>query len=514
MSYRGGGGYGGGGRGYRGGGGRGGGYGGGGGGGYGGGGKRSNAGSTLRRPDWSRISLKPFQKNFYSEHPTVSSRSPQEIQAFRMKHMMRLTGQGIPNPIQTFAEANLPSYILKEIAHAGFTAPTPIQMQGWPMAMSGRDVIGVAQTGSGKTLAFLLPAIVHINAQPMLDRGDGPIVLVLAPTRELACQIKAEADKFGYSSNVKNTCIYGGAPKRDQANDLRAGVEIAIATPGRLLDFLESQTTNLHRVTYLVFDEADRMLDMGFEPQIRKIVDQIRPDRQTLLWSATWPKEVKQLSADFLVNPIQVTIGTGELMANKDVTQIIRVMQRYDKEKYLEDILRSYDRGAKCLVFTGTKRMADQIEHKLNRRGYKAAAIHGDKRQQDRDYVLKNFKSGRIQIMVATDVASRGIHVNDISLVVNYDFPQNVEDYIHRIGRTGRAGNKGTAITFFTQQDGKKAKPLVKILQDAGQQVPKELAAMAARNYFGGGGGRRWRGGKRGGSRGGGGGGSGRFNPY
>merc|ERR1719245_1709908 len=184
----------------------------------------------------------------------------------------------IPRPVRSFAEANFPGYILKEIAAAGFSTPTAIQAQGWPMAMSGSDVIGIAQTGSGKTLSFILPGIVHINAQPLLERGDGPIVLVLAPTRELAKQIKQECDKFGYSSNVKNTCVYGGAPKRDQANDLRNGVEIVIATPGRLLDFLDAGTTNLRRVTYLVLDEADRMLDMGFEPQIRKVLGQIRPD--------------------------------------------------------------------------------------------------------------------------------------------------------------------------------------------------------------------------------------------
>merc|ERR1719195_190364 len=288
----------------------------------------------------------------------------------------------IPRPVRTFQEANFPDYLLQELAAAGFQNPTPIQSQGWPMAMSGRDVIGVAQTGSGKTLAFVMPAIVHINAQPLLERGDGPIVLIIAPTRELACQIKKECDKFGHSSNVKNTCVYGGAPKRDQAYDLRRGAEIVIATPGRLIDFLGSQTTNLRRVTYLVFDEADRMLDMGFEPQIRKIVDQIRPDRQTLLWSATWPREVQALARDFTVNPIQVNIGSTELTANKDVTQVIRVLQRYEKEQYLDHVLRSAKQNAKLIVFTGTKRMADRLEGSLRRMGISAAAIHGDKRQE------------------------------------------------------------------------------------------------------------------------------------
>jgi len=219
------------------------------------------------------------------------ARSDQQIAAFRDQHAIRVygnsSGQAINRPVETFLEANFPQYILKELANAGFSKPTPIQSQGWPMAMSGQDVIGIAKTGSGKTLAFLLPGIVHINAQPLLKPGDGPIVLILAPTRELAVQIKGEADKFGYTSSIKNTCVYGGAPKRDQARDLRNGVEIVIATPGRLMDFLEQKTTNLRRVTYLVLDEADRMLDMGFEPQMRKVLSQVRPDRQTLLWSAT-----------------------------------------------------------------------------------------------------------------------------------------------------------------------------------------------------------------------------------
>jgi len=199
--------------------------------------------------------------------------------------------------------------------------------------LSGRDMVGIAQTGSGKTLAFVLPAIVHINAQPLLAKGDGPIVLILSPTRELAMQTLGECQKFGSTSRIKFTCIYGGMPKGPQARELRNGVEIVIATPGRLIDFLESGTTNLRRVTYLVLDEADRMLDMGFEPQIRSIVSQIRPDRQTLLWSATWPKEIQNLARDFLKNPIQVNIGSLTLSANAAVTQDVRILDENDKKK-------------------------------------------------------------------------------------------------------------------------------------------------------------------------------------
>ena len=258
----------------------------------------------LAKPDFS--SLPPFEKRFYHEHPDVTARSAKEVEQYRRQREIHVSGRGVPNPVSNFDEASFPVYVLSEVMKAGFKEPTAIQAQGWPMALMGRDLIGLAETGSGKTLAYLLPAIVHINAQPLLKPGDGPIVLVLAPTRELACQIKTECSKFGSSSSIKNTCVYGGTPKGPQIRDLRNGVEIVIATPGRLIDMLESRCTNLRRVTYLVLDEADRMLDMGFEPQIRKILSQIRPDRQTLLWSATWPKEVQSIAREFLTDPYQV----------------------------------------------------------------------------------------------------------------------------------------------------------------------------------------------------------------
>jgi len=498
----GGGGYGGGGGGYRGGGG---GY-GGGGGGYGGGGfggggfggdKMSQLGAGLKAVDWEKVELTPFQKDFYVEHPEVAQMSDKDVEEWRTTYAMRITGEDVPRPVRTFEEAGFPDYVLEEVKKAGFRTPTPIQSQGWPMALSGRDLIGIAQTGSGKTLAFLLPAIVHINAQPLLKRGDGPIVLVLAPTRELACQIKKEADKFGYTSQIKNVCVYGGVPKREQSGPLQNGVEIVIATPGRLLDFLENRVTNLQRVTYLALDEADRMLDMGFEPQIRKIVDQVRPDRQTLLWSATWPPEVQGLAKDFLKNHITVNIGKDTLTANHDVLQTVEVCGPYDKDRnILRDLKKHMTDKAKVLIFVATKRTADDLTANLRQDGWPALAIHGDKSQGERDWVLQQFKDGKSPIMVATDVASRGIHVNGINLVVNYDFPNNVEDYVHRIGRTGRAGAKGAAITYFTQKDSRKAKQLIEVLTEAKQEVPPELQNM---------------GGGYGGGRGGGGGG---YKPY
>ncbi|KAG7290213.1 ATP-dependent RNA helicase dbp2 [Staphylotrichum longicolle] len=488
----------------------GGGYGGGGyGGGYGGGGgdRMSNLGAGLQKQNWDLDTLPKFEKSFYQEHPNVSARSAAEVEKFRRDHSITVAGRDVPKPVETFDEAGFPRYVMDEVKAQGFPAPTAIQSQGWPMALSGRDVVGIAETGSGKTLTYCLPAIVHINAQPLLAPGDGPIVLVLAPTRELAVQIQQEITKFGKSSRIRNTCVYGGVPKGPQIRDLQRGVEVCIATPGRLIDMLESGKTNLRRVTYLVLDEADRMLDMGFEPQIRKIIGQIRPDRQTCMWSATWPKEVRALASDFQTDFIQVNIGSMDLAANHRITQIVEVVSESEKRdkmiKHLEKVMEDKDAQNKILIFTGTKRVADEITRFLRQDGWPALSIHGDKQQNERDWVLDQFKTGKSPIMVATDVASRGIDVRNITHVLNYDYPNNSEDYIHRIGRTGRAGAKGTAITFFTTDNAKQARDLVGVLQEAKQHIDPRLAEMV--RYGGGGGGGRYGGyrGRGGGFRGG-----------
>lgn len=337
----------------------------------------ANLGASLRKQDWDLDSLPKFEKSFYKEHPDVTNRSQRDVDEFRKSHEMSVHGRNVPRPVETFDEASFPQYVLSEVKAQGFPRPTAIQSQGWPMALSGRDVVGIAETGSGKTLTYCLPAIVHINAQPLLAPGDGPIVLVLAPTRELAVQIQAEITKFGKSSRIRNTCVYGGVPKGPQIRDLSRGVEVCIATPGRLIDMLEAGRTNLRRVTYLVLDEADRMLDMGFEPQIRKIIGQIRPDRQTCMWSATWPKEVRQLASDFLNDYIQVNVGSLDLSANHRITQIIEVVSDFEKRdkmiKHLEKIMET--RTNKVLIFTSTKRIADDITRFLRQDGWPALCM-------------------------------------------------------------------------------------------------------------------------------------------
>ncbi|ERF69514.1 ATP-dependent RNA helicase DBP2 [Endocarpon pusillum Z07020] len=486
-----------------------GGYGGGsyGGGGGGGGDKMSNLGAGLKTQHWDPATMPKFEKSFYKEDPNITARSSREVDEFRRKLEITVQGKNVPRPVETFDEAGFPGYVMSEVKAQGFSRPTAIQSQGWPMALSGRDVVGIAETGSGKTLTYCLPAIVHINAQPLLAPGDGPIVLVLAPTRELAVQIQQEITKFGKSSRIRNTCVYGGVPKGQQIRDLSRGVEVCIATPGRLIDMLESGKTNLRRVTYLVLDEADRMLDMGFEPQIRKIIGQIRPDRQTCMWSATWPKEVRQLASDYLNDYIQVNIGSMDLSANHRIVQKVEIVSEFEKRdrmtKHLEEIMN--DRSNKVLIFTGTKRVADEITRFLRQDGWPALSIHGDKQQNERDWVLNEFKTGKSPIMVATDVASRGIDVRDITHVFNYDYPNNSEDYVHRIGRTGRAGKSGTAITLFTTDNAKQARDLVNVLTESKQPIDPRLMEMARYSGGGSGGGRGYGGGRgRGGGRGGG----------
>ncbi|KAK9067303.1 hypothetical protein SSX86_014629 [Deinandra increscens subsp. villosa] len=411
--------------------------------------------------------------------------------AYRRQHEITVTGDNVPPPFTSFEDTGFPSELLREVLEAGFKAPTPIQAQSWPVALQNRDIVAIAKTGSGKTLGYLIPGFIHLK-RVHKNRQMGPTVLILSPTRELATQIQVEAVKFGRSSKIQCTCLYGGAPKGPQLRELDRGTDIVVATPGRLNDILEMRKISLSQITFLVLDEADRMLDMGFEPQIRKIVKEVPARRQTLMYTATWPKEVRKIAADLLVNPVQVNIGNvDELVANKAITQHIEIVGQMDKHRRLEQILRSQEPRSKVIIFCSTKKMCDQLARNLTRQ-FAAAAIHGDKSQGERDYVLNQFRSGRSPVLVATDVAARGLDIKDIRVVVNYDFPTGVEDYVHRIGRTGRAGATGEAYTFFMEQDSKHASDLVKLLEGANQRVPPELRGMAARGGGMGGRSRRW----------------------
>jgi ATP-dependent RNA helicase DDX5/DBP2 len=391
-------------------------------------------------------------------------------------------GSNIPKPVLKFEEAGFHDFMLEALRAAKFEKPTLIQSMAWPIVLSGRDLIGVAETGSGKTISFMLPAMVHLRAQRPLKRGDGPIVLVLAPTRELAVQIDTETKRFASTSKglVRSVCCYGGqGTKGQQIRALRAGVEIVVATPGRLNDFLNQGIVNLDRVTYLVLDEADRMLDMGFEPQIREIIERIRPDRQTVMFTATWPKDVQQLARDFISeDACQVNVGSLELKANSRVDQRFEFLNNdYEKEAALVRLFREMhmDDGSRVLLFVQRKQAADDLARALQRDGIDALAMHGDKSQPERDRILDEFRRGSHPVLVATDVAARGLDVKNVKYVVNYDMPNNVEDYVHRIGRTARAGAEGVSLSFFTQQNAVLAEDLYNLLRESGAEIPARL---------------------------------------
>ncbi|VDD89816.1 unnamed protein product, partial [Enterobius vermicularis] len=439
-----------------------------------------NIGDMLKPIDWDQENLRPLQKNFYRQHKAVSARNEYDINLWYQENQVTLEGKEIPRPVFEFAEANFPGEIAN-ILYANFQKPTTIQSISWPIAMSGRDIVSIAKTGSGKTLSFILPGIMHTLGQPPRSHHEGPSVLVLLPTRELAQQVQEVAKDYCAAMGLSLTCLFGGSPKVTQARDLKKGVDIVIATPGRLNDFLEVRATSLRRCSYLVLDEADRMLDMGFEPQIRKIVSQIRPDRQTLMFSATWPKEVHNLARDFLIDPAKLTVGSLELAANHNITQVVEVMNESGKQRRLMTLLNDIMNQPECktLIFVETKRKADNLTRFMRRDGWPALCIHGDKGQSEREWALSEFKTGKVPILLATDVAARGLDVDDIKFVINYDYSNNSEDYVHRIGRTGRCEKKGTAYTFFTPDNASKARDLIKVMEEANQTVPDALYEIA-----------------------------------
>jgi ATP-dependent RNA helicase DDX3X len=410
-------------------------------------------------------------------------------------------GDRIPRAIEDFEHAEFPKQLAKNVERVGYKLPTPIQKHCVPFACDMRDVMACAQTGSGKTAAFLLP-IVHCmmlrgiqeeRVEGRRGRTPAPAAVILSPTRELAIQIHGHARKFCYQTGLRPVVIYGGADRRKQIRDLDSGVDLLVATPGRLNDFLESGTLTLEKCMFCVLDEADRMLDMGFMPQIEGIINDMpaKDLRQTLMFSATFPAEIQQLAAEFLKDDY-LFISVGRVgAATTLVKQELRYAEQREKLRELLEMLPSL-KGLK-LVFVETRREADTVEHQLVRNSIDAISIHGDRSQYEREHALAMFKSGKTQVLVATDVAARGLDIPDVMYVINYDLPNNIDSYVHRIGRTGRCGNEGTAISFVNESNYPIFKDLLEILTEAKQKVPSWFDTMVER------GGGRGRGGRRGG---------------
>ncbi|XP_027646617.1 LOW QUALITY PROTEIN: probable ATP-dependent RNA helicase DDX43 [Falco peregrinus] len=433
--------------------------------------------------------LPPIEKNFYEESSRTASMSQEEVELWRKENnnitcddLKEGEKRCIPNPACKFEDVfeHYPD-IMANIRKVGFQKPTPIQSQAWPILLQGIDLIGIAQTGTGKTLAYLMPGFIHLTSQPISkDQRGGPGMLVLAPTRELALQVEAECLKYIYKG-IKSICIYGGGDRKGQINVVTKGVDIVIATPGRLHDLQMNNFINLKSITYLVLDEADRMLDMGFEPQIMKILIDVRPDRQTVMTSATWPDGVRRLAKSYLKNPMIVYVGTLDLAAVNTVEQRVVVIAEEEKKAFMQYFIDTMKPSDKVIIFVGKKLTADDLASDFSLQGVPVQSLHGSREQCDREQALDDFKRGKVRILVATDLASRGLDVHDITHVFNFDFPRNIEEYVHRVGRTGRAGRTGKAVTLVTKNDWRVASELIEILERANQVVPDGLIAMAER---------------------------------
>jgi len=363
----------------------------------------------------------------------------------------------------TFAELGLAAELLDAVRDAGYQHPTPIQAQAIPLALKGRDLMGLAQTGTGKTAAFTLPIIQRLLGGPRRTRA-----LVLTPTRELCVQVEESFVKYGRHSGLSAVAVYGGVPLEPQERALRRGVDVVVATPGRLLDHLERQNVVFDDLEVLVLDEADRMLDMGFAPQINRVVDQVPRFRQTLLFSATMPPEVEALARKYLRRPLVVQVGRRSMAASTE-SHAVYPVPKNKKSALLVELLKQDDMDS-VLVFTRTKHGADRVVRHLERAGISATAMHADKTQVQRMKALEGFKDGSVRVLVATDIAQRGLDISGITHVINYDVPQQPEDYVHRIGRTGRAAATGDAFTFMDADEIGMVRTIERII---GQQIPR-----------------------------------------
>ncbi len=385
-----------------------------------------------------------------------------------------------------FTDLGLKKPILSTLVQQGYEIPTPIQSKAIPPILDGRDVVGLAQTGTGKTAAFTLP-LLHRLSNEKTASGQRPVrVLILSPTRELAAQIEKSVHVYGTNLPLRSTCVVGGVPIKRQINALRNGVDFLVATPGRLEDLVSQGAVRLNKVETVVLDEADQMLDIGFMPAIRRILRLLPKNRQTLLFSATMPKEIKALSNDHLDNPVEVSVAPIAATAER-IEQSVMHMQAGDKVSAVARLVRSHQ-GKRVIVFTRTKRGADKVARKLTTEGLRAGAIHGNKSQGQRQRALAAFRDGSNPVLIATDIAARGIDVPGVELIVNYDLPNVPESYVHRIGRTARAGASGLAVSFCAGDELKQLRDIEKLIRFEipalavdGSTIPERAATPAPR---------------------------------
>ena len=437
----------------------------------------------------------PFEKTFWREDndendPARHPPSESEIQKARESLKITVLHGNCPGPISTLNDPRLPPTLAQSMQAMKFDTPTAVQKQCWPAVLNGNDSLVLAEAGSGKTLGYVLPAVPHILAQRPIEMGDGPIVLILVPTRELAMQVEAVCKPLKRPFSIKTKALYGGKGKDSQVEAVRCGVQIVVSTPGRLLDLIRMKATNLGRVTYAVLDEADKMLDMGFEDQLREIRGKLRPDRQTCLFSATFPPVVAAVANKWLPHDrVDLRVMAHDMTVSSTITQVVHVCAEHKKPKKLLGFLtklRAKEKAdgvrqrGRVLIFVNKIKKIGQLHAILKKSSPdRVAVLHGSLHQEQREKVLNEFKNGKVPLLIATDVAARGIHVTRLPVVVNYDFPTSLAQYVHRVGRTGRQGEQGYAFSFFTRNLGAMAGGVVSLLKNNDQWLDPHLVKLA-----------------------------------
>lgn len=441
--------------------------------------------------DWHGMKISPVHKDFSHEHPAVAARTEEECERIRIDNSIHIVSnesdEPVPRPIVRFDEAPFPDWLSKRMRNLGqgtAEKPTPIQVQAWPILLKGFDFVGIAETGSGKTAAYLAPMVVHILAQPELKPGEGPIGLVIVPTRDLALQVAKQMNDLLLTNELVCRALHGGGSRSSQIVNMDSiRTDIAVVTPGRLIQLLNSQSTNLRRATCIVLDEADELLNEGFEEQVKLILAQIRPDRQAMMFSATWHKVVSELAVSVCASKcIRIQIGSTQLSACKSISQSVVLVQQSEKLTKLCLALSkirgsmSSDPSARALIFCNLRESVDPLVTKLGEKGYPCIGFHGEFSQARRDHTLQEFASTEspLWILVCTQILGRGYDFSNVKYVINYDMPYRIVEYIHRIGRTGRAGQSGFSLTFYSQADNV-ARDLITVLRESEQGIPDWL---------------------------------------
>lgn len=462
-------------------------------------GRGSRAGMEIDEEETKPVSDAKTSKSSSSSYSwqkkSLSEMTTRDWRILREDFEIAVKGTGVPNPLRSWAESELPDWALRAIKDANYISPTPIQRQTIPIGLEGRDMIGIAETGSGKTASFLLPLLVHISKLPRtkssVTESEGPYACILAPTRELAMQIKTEADKFAKYADCRTVLLIGGDDLQGQVSELRKGCEIIVATAGRLCDLLNNAWLVLSQCHYVVLDEGDRMIDLGFEEQLLQILDAMPAAksgnsandkysnvlRTTVLFSATMPPAVERIANKYLRNPVTVYVGDVGKAVDRIKQNVEFCKSDADKRRRLQELLL---RGPKppIIIFMNHKASCDATARYVEKLGFSTAVLHAGKSQEAREWAITEFKEFRVEVLVATNVAGRGLDVKGVTHVINYDLPDSIEEYTHRIGRTGRAGLDGTATSFLTQNDDKILPGLKQLLQKTNSKIPRELNEM------------------------------------